>query len=388
MKEIDKISRPYWISRIENTWKTHPIAWLTGVRRVGKTTLAKAIPNATYLNCDLPSVQEELKDPETFFKNLSTPIVIFDEIHQLRDPSQTLKIGADQFGGSIRILATGSSTLGASSKFRDTLTGRKRSIHLVPVMPEECAAFGVRDIRDRMLKGGLPGALLATEPDPEFFLEWLDSFYSRDVQEIFHVEKRQPFIQLLEVLLRQNAGLAEILDLAKISGVSRPTVVRYLEILEATQAITVLRPYRGGGGQELIAQPKIYGFDTGFVAFARGWTSLRPDDCGHLLENLVLESLLSIPALRSIHYWRTKQKQEIDFVIPVRHGWVDAIECKWNGNRFDSSALKRFRTDYPGGRNYLVCSNPHLVQQKAWGTLKVIPIAVPDLRKAFARECD
>jgi len=57
------ITRPFWIERIENYWKKAPIVWLSGVRRVGKTTLARSLENTLYLNCDLPSVQELLAEP-------------------------------------------------------------------------------------------------------------------------------------------------------------------------------------------------------------------------------------------------------------------------------------------------------------------------------------
>jgi predicted AAA+ superfamily ATPase len=103
--------------------------------------------------------------------------VVFDEIHQLRDPARLLKIGADAFP-KFKILATGSSTLGASKKFRDTLTGRKRTIHLVPVLWEELAAFGVT-LNDRLFHGGLPPALLADAKNPAFYREWMDSFFAR-----------------------------------------------------------------------------------------------------------------------------------------------------------------------------------------------------------------
>lgn len=71
--------------------------------------------------------------------------MVFDEVHQLPDPSRLLKIGADAFP-HLRILATGSSTLAATTKFRDALTGRKRVVELVPVLHEELPAFGVGDL--------------------------------------------------------------------------------------------------------------------------------------------------------------------------------------------------------------------------------------------------
>ena len=124
--------RPFWHDRIEAAWRKAPIVWLSGVRRVGKTTLAGTIEGAEIVNCDLPSSQQVLADPETFYRSLSTPRIVLDEVHQLPDPSRVLKIGADAFP-QLKILATGSSTLAATRKFRDSLTGRKRHVHLVPV---------------------------------------------------------------------------------------------------------------------------------------------------------------------------------------------------------------------------------------------------------------
>jgi hypothetical protein len=127
------IPRPFWTDRIEQCWRKAPIVWLSGVRRAGKTTLATGLTDALYLNCDLPSVQQRLADPEAFYRSVTRSRLILDEVHQLPDPSSLLKIGADAFP-RLKILATGSSTLAATQKFRDGLTGRKRNLHLVPVM--------------------------------------------------------------------------------------------------------------------------------------------------------------------------------------------------------------------------------------------------------------
>lgn len=111
------INRPFWINRLESAWDKAPIVWLSGVRRCGKTTLAGILggENTLYLNCDLPAVEDMVRDPELFFRNCGSKLVIFDEIHQLKDPSRLLKIGADMFPG-IKILATGPSTLAAGKK--------------------------------------------------------------------------------------------------------------------------------------------------------------------------------------------------------------------------------------------------------------------------------
>ena len=347
------IRRDYWTDRIRLAWEKAPIVWLTGVRRIGKTTLARAIPDAHFLNCDLPSTERLLDDPERFYASVSKQVVVFDEIHQLPDPSRVLKIGADDFP-HLRILATGSSTLAATQKFRDSLTGRKRDVHLLPILAREWEAFGVRDIRKRLLHGGLPEPLLADEKDPGFFAEWLDSFYARDIEELFNVGKRQGFLRVVESLLRQSGGLLEKGNLAKHCGLSRPTAGSYLDILEVTHVAFLVRPYHAGGRQEFLRRPKAYGFDTGFVCHFCGWSELREQDCGILWEHVVLETLLAHRGHRDIFYWRDKQQREVDFVIPGARGSCDAIECKWDAAKLSLRGLKAFRSNYPEGKNYII----------------------------------
>jgi uncharacterized protein len=91
------IERPFWLKRMDLAWRHVPILWLTGVRRAGKTVLARSLPGAAFVNCDLPSSAARLEDPERFFRALNAPMLILDEVHQLPDPSRLLKIAADAF---------------------------------------------------------------------------------------------------------------------------------------------------------------------------------------------------------------------------------------------------------------------------------------------------
>ncbi len=363
--------RDFWLERLREAWESAPVIWLSGVRRVGKTTLAREIPDALLLNCDLPSTVRLLADPERFYASVEAPVVVFDESHQLDDPSRVLKIGADEHP-HLRILATGSSTLAATRKFRDTLTGRKRAVHLLPVLARELDEFGVTNLRRRLLHGGLPEPLLAGEKDPGFFAEWLDSYFARDIQELFRVGKRQEFLRLVEIVLRTSGGFLEVASLAKHSGLSRPTLMSYLDVLEVTHLLVRLRPYHGGGRQEILRQPKAYAFDTGFVCFCRGWESLRDEDCGLLWEHLVLETLMSRVGTRQIRYWRDKQKREVDFVVLGPRGRCDAIECKWNPDSFSPRGLLAFRSLHPEGASYVVSPQPGLPYVRGYSGVEVV----------------
>lgn len=372
------IERPFWRERLHAAWRQASIIWLTGVRRAGKTVLAQSLPDTEFVNCDLPSAAERLRDPEVFFRALQKPVVVLDEVHQLPDPSRLLKIAADAFP-KLKVLATGSSTLAATQKFRDSLTGRKRSVELMPVLAEELAAFGIHDIRERLRRGGLPPALLAAGRESEFYAEWLDSYFARDVQELFRLGKRGEFLRFVELVLRQSGGMLEVASLTKHAGVSRPTATAWLDVLQITHVAHLLRPYAEGGRREILAQPKAYGFDTGFVCHARGWEDLRPEDCGLLWEHLVLDTLLSLPAAR-VHFWRDKQQREVDFVLPRGRNVVDAIECKWRTDAFEPRNLAAFRANYPRGRNFVVSPQVQTAYEQKRGALAVTFLPIADLR--------
>jgi predicted AAA+ superfamily ATPase len=355
VKSIFMIVRGFWITRLRQVWERVPIVWLAGVRRVGKTTLVRSLPEAEclYVNCDSPRAAQSVADPEFFFHQVKQPIVIFDEVHQLPDPTRLLKIGADVFP-QLRIAATGSSTLAAAKKFRDALTGRKRVVCLWPVLFSELAAFGDLKLDHRLLRGGLPPVLLAPKPDPDFYSEWLDSHFARDVQELFGIAKRSGYMALLQILLRQSGGLLDLSKLATQTGLSRPTVTHYLEVCETTLTVRLVRPFHAGKAREWTHQPKAYAFDTGFICHARGWDSLRTDDCGPLWEHLVLDTLLSVEAPSKVLFWRDHQQREVDFVVLRGRDTVDAYECKWSALEPDLRNVRAFRAAYPQGRNFLV----------------------------------
>jgi len=139
-------------------------------------------------------------DPQGFLDQCSGKRIILDEIHRLAQPTEILKIAADHYP-MLRILATGSSTLGASHKFQDTLAGRKRQIHLFPVLFRELSSFGVGNLEQRLLHGGLPENMQSSGFPEKDFAEWMDAFWARDIQEMFRLEKRAAFFRLFELLL-------------------------------------------------------------------------------------------------------------------------------------------------------------------------------------------
>jgi len=224
------------------------------------------------------------------------------------------------------------------------------------VLWQECdELFGIKDIDHRLFHGGLPEPLLSREKDAFFFFEWFDSFFARDIQELFGVRNRTGFIKLLHLILRQSGGLVDYTNLAKLSQLSRPTVQNHIEAMKIADAVFLLPPFHGGSKREITQRPKCYGFDTGFVTFAKGWNDIREEDRGLLWEHLVLDSLRVDLPQSNIYYWRDKSGREIDFVIVSSSSKVHTIECKINPDQFESKALRAFRSVYPEGKNLVIC---------------------------------
>ncbi len=372
-----------WQERIRDAWKRRSIVWLTGVRRAGKTTLCRSLAGVEYFDCELPSVRRMMEDGESFLRSQSGKAIVLDEVHRLGDPAELLKIAADHFP-TVRILATGSSTLGASAKFRDTLTGRKADVWLTPMTMEDARALGNAEIPHRLLHGGLPPFFLAAGPEERAFTEWLDAFWARDVQELFRLERRHAFQRLFELLLASSGGIFEATRFARACDVSRQTIQNYLAVLEATFAAHVVRPFSTHRPTEIVAAPKVYGFDTGFVASYKGWQALRREDLGVLWEHLVLNELHAARQARDVCYWRDKQGHEVDFVLAGRGSGggrqaPTAIECKWSAQEFDPANLKVFRRQYPNGGNLVVTADTTRTYERRYGDVKVRFVGIGDV---------
>jgi predicted AAA+ superfamily ATPase len=374
------IKRPFWQQLIEQYWQQRNIIWLMGIRRVGKTSLCQSLDNIEYLDCERPRVRQLIEeDIEGFLAGKKGKRVALDEIHRLQNPSELLKIAADHYP-EVKIIATGSSTLGASTKFKDTLTGRKIEIWLTPLFIQEMAAFKNEDINQRFLFGGLPSFFTSKDLPEDFFKEWIDAYWAKDIQDMFRVEKRYSFQKFTELLLAYSGGQFEANKFAPACEVSRQTIANYLSILEETFVVHVIRPYSTHKPTEIISAPKIYGFDTGFACYARGWRELRKEDMGILWEHCVLNEIQGHLQTHDIHYWRDKQGHEIDFVIRGKGDKsLSAIECKFMSSSLSiertntsfSENIEIFRKHYPHGTNFLVAHDVDTPFQRHYGEIVI-----------------
>jgi predicted AAA+ superfamily ATPase len=355
------IKRNFWINKIKEAWRQKSIIWLNGVRRAGKTTLVKSLDeDLEYYDCELNRIRKIIEsDFQGFLESHDVKkILVLDEIHKLENPAELLKIAADYFP-KIKIIATGSSTLAASKKFKDTLTDRKRTIYISPMTMSDLEDFDSRiNFNKRFLQGGLPPFYLQEDYQESSYQDWIESYWAKDIQELYRIESKAAFEKFIELIFVQSGGIFEASSFSAPCKVSSPTISNYLKVLEDTFVAHVLRPVSKNKNQEIVSAPKVYGFDTGFISYFNGYSDIRDKDRGYMWEHFVLNELKAQMQNQEINYWRDKQKREVDFVIKKRGKQkLIAIECKWSSSNFEFNNLVAFRKIHTEGVNFLVAND-------------------------------
>ncbi|MGH8247035.1 MAG: DUF4143 domain-containing protein, partial [Gammaproteobacteria bacterium] len=101
-----------------------------------------------------------------------------------------------------------------------------------------------------------------------------------------------------------------------------------------------------------------------------------------LWEHLVLDVLLAV-GVPQLHFWRDKQQREVDFVLPRGRDRVDAIECKWRADAFETRNLSAFRALYLRGRNFVVSPTPGPGYQRTMNGFQIEFVSPAELRVAM-----
>jgi hypothetical protein len=232
--------------------------------------------------------------------------------------------------------------------------------------------FGETDLQHRFLRGGLPPFFLERDMPEREFQEWIDAYWAKDIQELFRLERRYSFQRFFELLMTQSSAIFEATRFARRCEVSRTTISNYLSVLEATFVVHVVRPFSTHRTTEIVSAPKVYGFDTGFVCYHRGWSDLRREDLGLLWEHFVLNEIHAHLQTRQISYWRDKRGHEIDFVIAGRGRSPVALECKWSASDFDATNVRAFRRQYIRGKTFIVAADVDRPYRRSYDDIEVI----------------
>ncbi len=160
------------------------------------------------------------------------------------------------------------------------------------------------------------------------------------------------FNKLLRVLAGQSGKLLNVLELANTVGIARPTLDNYLAILESTYVIKINNPFSRNLRAELTKMPKVYFEDLGIKTILEKGGFVRKLE-GDNLETAVFSLLRKKFNAENIHFWRTVQKEEIDFIVESQNH-ILAYEVKINCRNKDRFLLNKFKKLYPKAKIHLV----------------------------------
>ena len=321
---------------------------LTGPRQCGKTTLAKQLyVNFDYFNYDASEDRLALKE-KSWDRNKK--LVIFDELHKMRDWKRWIKGIYDTENIPPQLLVTGSAKLNTYRKVGDSLAGRYFQFHLHPLDLKEINQLWDQsndEVFDRFWHcSGFPEPFL--EGSQTFYNRWqrshLDIILRQDLIDI-HTVRDVKQIELLVHLLKNSVGSnISYANLARNLERDANTVKRWIQILEDLYIIYRITPYHKKITRSLLKEPKFYFYNHALVEHSEGAR----------LENIVANALLkelqfiedTTGTKAALQYLRTKDGNELDFLICIDNQVTHVIEVK-RGNKDIAKGFKHFKKFFP-----------------------------------------
>jgi len=309
------------------------IVLLTGPRQTGKTTLSKMLLKSfDYFNYDNAEHRIGLIEKSW---DRSKDLIIFDELHKLKNWKSWLKGIYDTEKIPPSIIVTGSAMLDAYKKVGDSLAGRFFQFRLHPLdlkeIKQSLKAKDLNEALDKLLMvGGFPEPYL--EGDETYYNRWkkshLDIILKQDLIDIENVQQITSIETLIQLLKKRVGSPISYTSLAQDLQVSDKTIKRWLTMLENMYVIFKILPFHKNISRSILKSPKYYFYDTGQVI----------GDQGIKLENLVACSLLKELHLREdclgekwdFYYLKNKDGKEIDFLLVSREKPAFMIEVKWS----------------------------------------------------------
>ncbi|MFH1025261.1 MAG: ATP-binding protein [Nitrospirota bacterium] len=355
---------------IQQSIKEFSITGILGSRQVGKTTLAKAIKECLakrmiYIDLELPSDRDKLRDPELYLRQFPDDVVIIDEIQRMPELFPLMRALVDQGGKKGRFLILGSASPDLIKRASESLAGRIVYHELAPLNLRET---GYESLTKLWLRGGYPESFLAGDDERSF--AWREAYIRTYLEmDIPQLGLQIPSLQLRRfwsMIAHSHGQLWNASKLAGSLGLSAPTVRRYLDILSETFIARQIQPYYTNIKKRLVKSPKVYIRDSGLLHTLLKIMTLDDLQSHPLLgsswEGFIMEQIISaLPDTRNIYFYRTSAGAELDLLFFNKKNEPVAVEIKYSlspgiskgfRNAFkDLSCAKGFIV-YPGEESY------------------------------------
>lgn len=343
---------------------------VVGARQVGKTTLLKELltgKDYLFLDADDPSTRSLLQSPSTEqIRSLigEHRLVFLDEAQRIPGIGLTLKIITDQFKG-VQLLVSGSSSFDLGNELNEPLTGRKWEYELFPISWEEYEnQIGLvkseQQLENRLLYGFYPEVINNQGQERIVLKNLVNSYLYRDILAFSEIRKPEVLEKLLQALAFQTGSEVNYNELSQLVGINKVTIQKYIDILEKGYILFRLNSFSRNLRNEIRQNRKIYFYDNGIRNMIIG--NFNPldlrQDKGALWENFLVSERrkqnLYKDTFARMHFWRTVQQQEIDYV-EEKDGRITAFEFKWGVKK--SKIPKKFLDTYQAEGHLIDRSN-------------------------------
>ena len=335
------------LGQLKKTIAALQITVVTGLRRVGKSTLLAQIANK-YLKDGYYFVNFEderllnfqVKDFDLLHETLiglfgEKQTFLFDEIQNVPEWERFVRRLHDQ---GYKLIVTGSNASLLSQELGTRLTGRSIRVELFPFSFREFLSFRKVEVpdlkvltikqkgqllkltKDYIVSGGIPDSL--KYPELEIHKTLYDDVLYRDIATRYKLDNVKSLKELAFYLISNVSTLIsfnKLKQLLKLGSVN--TVKSYIDYLESSWLFFVVNKYAYSVKEQQIAAKKIYGIDTGLIGSVGFSFS---GNKGKLIENAVYLQLRR--KRQDIYYYKTVQDYEVDFFLPKENAFIQVSQ--------------------------------------------------------------
>lgn len=359
------------------------ITVLTGLRRTGKTTLVKKLledfgtKNSMYL--DLERIDNRELFSEKNYDNIITALtsrgldfskrtlIAIDEVQLLPGIVSAIKYLYDNY--KIKFIITGSSSYYIKNLFSESLAGRKKVFELNTLSFKEFLVFKNVEFKtseigeriyisaeyERLKKyyeeyikfGSFPEVVFSKSitDKKDIVNDILNSYLNIDIRNISEIRDQKNLHVLLKMLAARAGTRLDYSKMASLTGISRPSVYNYIDLLENTFIITRVPVLAKNPDREIVKAPKIFINDNGLL------NQLAEVSSGVQFENAVYNQLKFHGKLQ---YYSLKTGKEIDFILNEK----TAIEVKETATENDQNQLKHLCVNLGIKKSFVVSRHP------------------------------
>ena len=331
--------------------KSNYIQILIGPRQCGKSSLLSYLGQQKFKEITLDDLQLRTlanEDPALFLEQNPAPLIIdeaqyapniFPELKRIIDEiKKKYMLSKNNIEISALFRLTGSNQILMDKKVKETLVGPPTYYYLNTLSIHEIQrAFPEMAINNIMFIGGWPELYTNTNLSPIRYLnDYIRNYIEKDIVLSAGIEKQKEFHTVLGLLAARSGELLNCSSIANHSGVKSVTIKDWVSILERTKLVALLPPYENNLNKRLIKSSKIYFLDTGLLTRLQGWQEIEPflksPQIGHVFETLVFAEIIKFKENYNkdwkISLWRTKEGDEIDFLIENARGECLALDAK------------------------------------------------------------